>query len=849
MINFFKDGEGDKLKVYDPESSTNGWLKGDVPGDIHLDLMKAGKIADPLYGENAKDCRWTEIMEWWYRKSFSIPQNFRNKKVYLVFEGLDCFATIWLNGRKLGTTEDMYISYSFDVTQTLRYSGENTLVTKLASPIKAGLVRDVAHLTPAFNVKERIYVRKSPMHYGWDFAPRIITTGVWKDVKLVSFDKLSIDRIFVSPRIKGSREAELSIEIEVTNHTSTKQRATIEVCVEPINFVAEKIVASWSLEIGSYKEVTVGKLEVHDAKLWWPSGMGDQNLYKLIARIKNEQGILDEDSVVFGIREVKLLVDPTEDCGSRQFIFRINGQKVFCQGANWVPADVFPSRIRKEKYQELLNMTKETNMNMLRIWGGGIIESKIFYDMCDILGIMIWHDLPFSCSDYPETQDFIQLITSETSQIVKRLRNHPSIVLWCGGNELDWLSKFGSEIFHKVLPQICRRLDPTRPYWISSPYGGAWPNSPEEGDEHNWYVWHEKRPYQQYGHDNARFVSEFGLQSSPCLKSLEKFIPVRHLYLDDNIWRQYRGELPLKTPEDPFVDPLVHNNILEYHSATFEKLAIYTREFGEVKNVDTFVKYSQMAQAFGLKYAIEHYRRRKYHCGGCLVWQYNDVWPAIDWSIVDYYLLPKPAYYYVKKAFSPLLVSFSEEENVSLWIVSNLYRSIEGRLIIKHATFEGKALWQRELKIMIPADGTERIMTGICDRIEIRDKTREYLYARICTKNAIYSENFYFFVEPKDLNLPSTAIRLNRTSVDVSRSTRRGKFEIYVDKYARIVTISSSEFDFKVDDNYFDIPAGGRREVSFEIQTFEENKKNGGHLVISAWNSRPVSLPIRITCV
>ncbi len=489
---FFKKLEFNEcIDVSKLDLTAEDWLKAEVPGVVHLDLMRNGVIPDPFYRMNEFEVSWVEEKDWLYVKEFEVSDHIASKNcLELIFHGLDTYAEIWLNSVMLGETCNMFHPWIFKVDGLVK-PGKNILVVRFKSPSKVleMLESKYGKLWAAFYTA-RVYGRKAQYSFRWDWDPRLPTVGIWRSVELLAYDEARLGYISALPLRISEEEALVEVEAEVYSTKPSYVRLIFKIEEENVKVCVEGL-AKEGLNIFR------SELKVKKPKLWYPRGYGAQYLYTLNALLLNNANIiLDSRKVRFGIRSIEL--QRTEDEEGECFIFKINGICVFCKGANWIPADSFLPRVDKEIYRKLLEATSKANMNMLRVWGGGVYEADDFYDLCDELGIMIWHDFMFACGEYSEEDFFIASIEREVEENVKRLRNHPSIVLWCGNNENEWGFKarwwvrdrfYGEKIYHKVIPEIIKRLDPTRPYWPSSPYGGDDPDSPREGDRHSWDVW------------------------------------------------------------------------------------------------------------------------------------------------------------------------------------------------------------------------------------------------------------------------------------------------------------------------------------------------------------------------
>ncbi|MCK4450973.1 MAG: glycoside hydrolase family 2 protein, partial [Anaerolineae bacterium] len=484
------------------------------------------------------------------------------------------------------------------------------------------------------------------------------------------------------------------------------------------------------------------------------------------------------------------------------------------KGANWIPADSFVAQVDEARYRDLLELAVEANMNLLRVWGGGIYEKDVFYRLCDELGILIWQDFMFACALYPDDVPFMAEVEREAEAVVRRLRNHSCLALWCGNNENDWLDDMlnwqrsgrdfpGKRIYHELLPPIVEQLDGTRLYWPSSPYGGNDHNDEREGDRHNWQVWHgavfprrfgeelkrdlspEGISYRHYAEDPARFISEFGMHAAPVLETLRRNVPAIALRLG--------------SPE------LLYRNKDEPKGKGDLLMLAHT---GLPNSLQEYLDFSMICQAEGLKFSIEHYRRRKFHCSGTLFWQLNDCWPGLSWSVLDYYLFPKAGYFYAKRAYAPILASFKEEvDGVSLWITNDTVEDFVDTVRVLHGDFSGQELYEEVLEVRAPANASVKVRHLSFDELGIKDPRQEYLAVR--SRSGLFPDNRHFFVEVKDLKRPKPNLTVKITGGS------DGKYEVRVatDTYAYFVNLVVPIEGTKFSDNYFDLFPGQERVI------------------------------------
>jgi beta-mannosidase len=810
----FEDGEGIKAGAHLSRCTVGEWMDAVVPGDVHLDLMRAGKIADPFVGLNSLDQRWIEEKEWWYRREFVVPEKVRGRRMELQFGGLDTFATVWVNGKPAGKHQNMFVPCSFEVSRLLDCGHRNTVAVCLSSPLKAVKGKSTDGLVCAFEARERLHARKAQMSYGWDIAPRVVTTGIWRPAYLVARGDVSIGDVCIRTESLSDQSATISLDITLSRSSE------IQIVIAGGHEIIKQ-----SLKASHARM----EFEIPNPRLWWPWNVGSPNLYHLTIKAFSKGEVQDEYSVRFGIRMVELVQKPQKD-GGRSFVFAINGQQVYAKGANWIPGDAIFARMNRKKYRELIDLALANNVNMLRIWGGGIYEDPYFYRLCDEKGIMVWQDFMFTCARYPEDEKFLQEVHWEAEKVVTGLRNHPSVVLWCGDNEVDatihWSRSDTSDqsdrsdsenrINRQVLPEVCARLDPTRPYLVSSPcspFGDPDPQCPREGDYHNW---NHGTSYKDdaYRKDFCRFVSEIGHLSIPWPESVERFIPSEHLWPPENkAWDFHFG-----TVEgcDPQRRAKVEEAIASFGSPRPDNLADYAY-------------LSQVVQAIALKEWMEHYRRRKYLCGGSLYWNLYDNWPQFSDAVVDYYQNPKIAYYFVSRAFANLLVSLEDLGNgmVGVWLVNDELKDRSGKLLLRCRRLDGGTSWTRVLPVKLPANSSRMVWDMRLPRPLMDDPCGCFAQAQLLINGRVASESFYFPAEFKDIQWPQTQL--------TARLGSKGVIVVGSNLYARLVRIETRGRKSVFSDNFFDIPPGEERKVRIMTEP-------GSPVRISAANAQAVTL-------
>lgn len=625
------------------QEGNDAWHPAQVPGVVHLDLLTNELIGDPFWEDNELNQRWIEEENWVYQNYFQVAEaDLLNEHIELHFQGLDTYAKVYLNDKQILTADNMFRSWSSDVKPLLKL-GDNHLRLVFESPIKHNLerVKNYPHSLPSGNepddipVKVAAFTRKAAYHFGWDWAPRFVTAGIWRPVKLTSWNEARIQNVFTSTQSLDSSRAIMRTEVEIEVSTAG---------------VYQLILNNHRID----KDLIVGLNQItHDftvlePKMWWTNGLGAPHLYRQEIKLLKTGNTIDTSSNMYGIRSIELVNEP-DNIGT-SFYFKLNGQPVFMKGANYIPQDVFLPRVGPEKYKELIESARDANINMLRVWGGGVYERDLFYELCDQNGIMVWQDFMFAGSLYPNDDAFQATVVAEVAEVVQRLRQHPCLAVWCGNNEVEvawknwgWQKQYGyssqdsveiweqyRSLFQELIPQLVKQYQPEANYTSTTPLSN-W-GSPENFNHssmHYWGVWHGKEPFENFESNVGRFMVEYGFQSFPSLATLQKVIGDSNLYwgspMLDHRQKSYIG------------NGLIMNHIEQYYD--------------EPKTFEQFIELSQTVQAKAMQMAISAHLKNQPHCMGSLFWQLNDCWPGPSWSVIDYYGEKKPAYDLVKQGF------------------------------------------------------------------------------------------------------------------------------------------------------------------------------------------------------
>lgn len=789
------------------EFDKNEWLPASVPGCVHTDLLANKKIEDPFYRDNEKSQQWIGKTDWEYETRFQISNEIlRRQNLEIVFDGLDTYAEVFLNDYKILDADNMFRTWRVNVKEFLR-PNENILRIKFRSPINQILPRmkKLDYELPAVNdqgEKTSPHTRKAPYQYGWDWGPRFVTSGVWKPVNLVAWDNARIEDLQIKQNKLSKEKAEVSAVVEIV--TTKETSATIAI----INEADNKIVVDMDVRLAPGVKKYPLDFVIENPKLWYPVGLGEQPLYKFKAKLYINKKTVDEQTKRTGLRTLELRQKPDQFGISFEFV--INGIPVFGRGANWIPADIFPTRITKEKYKNLLTSLKDANMNMLRVWGGGIYEDDYYYDLADEMGILIWQDFMFACSMYPGDKAFLENVRREAIDNVKRLRNHPSIVLWCGNNEIEtawlhwgWKERLPNHIwddylklFVRLLPEVLDEYDDSRPYWQSSPSANFQddPDSQKIGDVHYWQVWHAEKPYKEYEKQFPRFMSEYGFQSFPELETV----------------KTYTVEEDRKSIETPIM--LAHQRHPRGNQLVKEYML---REFNQPKDFESFLYVSQVLQAEGIKIGAEHFRRIMPRNMGSLYWQANDVWQVASWSAMDYFGRWKALLYYTKRFYAPMLVSphVGDDGVMNICVVSDSPETKQAQMVLSLMDLGGKVLSSKRMDISVePLKGKSYFAQKVSELLNGADEKNTFLLVELKTNGAIISQNEYFFKPFKETSFSKPEIK-----TEIAATKDGFKILLSTDKTAKSVYLSGFTEGF-FSDNYFNLIPGKNRAIEFRTK-------------------------------
>jgi beta-mannosidase len=676
---------------YDPMehwSPAGNWLQATVPGDVISDAVDAGLIPEPYKDVNSRSCEWLSERDWVYQKQFTIPIDWKTKIIRLRFDGVDYACSVYLNGKKLGKHEGMFTPFEFDITRRVHFAQPNNLIVVVEHKPPVDLVQG------QFGWTNRARLWKSRFAYDWDWCTRLVPIGIWQSVRLFATDEVWLDDVWVRPHVQ-QQKAQIEIRsylranpvrniisngTKITEVKKWKIRGTIfspqgkELIVveKTVNPVRNKI--SNGVNVKNKKIETGFKVTLDHLQLWEPNGSGEQPLYQVQIELSNPAGrISDSRTRIFGLRTVRMIKNVNSAKDALPYTLEVNEKKVFVNGWNWVPIDNLYGRVQSIRYERLLTLAKHANCNLLRVWGGGLLEREEFYNLCDKFGILVWQEFPLSSSGIqntpPQDAKYLKYIESHARQMIPLKRNHSSLVIWCGGNELTDEKNVPLTDNHpalKVLKSVVKELDPDRNWLPTSPSGPVFNADPKLAgtnqlhDVHGpWMYLGPQEQYYFYNSIDPLYHSEFGVEGATNLGTLRRFVSPKFEF-----------------PPDKTNPVWVHHGDWWLNREKIERL------FGEIKNLETFIRASQWLQAEGLRYAVESSRRRQWHCSGVSPWQFNEAFPNTSCSnAVDYLGFPKPAYWWVKRAYAPVHISLKysklvwepgEEWNAEVWVHNSL---------------------------------------------------------------------------------------------------------------------------------------------------------------------------------
>jgi beta-mannosidase len=814
----------------------SNWIPAEVPGCVQTDLLQNKIIPEPFYRDNEKNLQWIGQEDWEYQTSFDVSSStLARKHIELVFQGLDTYATVFLNGQGILRADNMFRIWRVDAKPYLK-QGSNTLQIVFRSPINEVLkqIQSLPYQLPSISVHDADvekgigtdpYTRKAPYQYGWDWGPRFVTMGIWKTLTLESWDEAVIRDLHIAQNEVTADVANISANLEVESNANSAAKITVSY-IGPETKSSRKIERSVTLHPG-LNRVNL-PLEIEKPARWFPAGYGSQSLYDFSATLDIGHSTIDQAKVRTGLRSLELRREP--DHWGRSMEFVVNGIPIFGKGADVIPFDSFPSRVTAERYRQILQSAHDANMNMIREWGGGIYENDDFYNICDELGLIIWQDFIFGGDMYPGDTEFLDNVRQEAVDQVKRLRNHPSIVIWCGNNEVEtgWMhwgdrqqfkqaigEKAAAKVwqdymvlFARVLPDVVVEYGQPVPYWPSSPSANFEddPDTQRIGDMHYWQVWHALAPIEEYKNQLPRFMTEYGFQSFPEMATIKSFsIPAD--------W-DISSAVMLSHQKNKGGNGRIYDYLLRY--------------YGQPKDFESFLYASQVMQAEAIKVGAEHLRRNRPRTMGSLYWQLNDCWPVASWASIDYSGRWKALQYYARRFYNDLLVSPNEENSaLQIYVVSDKQQTQPAQLRVRLMDLAGKMLEEKSQDIQVkPLASDVYLSLPVTQLLAQRRRNQVFIDTQLVVSGAVVSRNLYFFDHMKNVRLPQPEIK-----ADIASTAGGYRVTLQSAQIARDVYLAFGDQDATFSDNYIDLLPGESVQIDIKSKASLEQLRQAMKVV------------------
>ena len=743
------------------------WYPATVPGNIHTDLIANNLIPDPFFGTNEDSVQWVADSVWTYRLLFDADcagNGLQYENHWLVFDGLDTYAEVWLNGKLLESFDNedyktllnnMFRQWRFNVKDVLKEKGNELIVRFYPSvPRDSAAAAQLPYKLP----DNRVFTRKAQYMSGWDWGPKLITCGIWKNVRLESFSDLKLEDVYVldtktTSDTTGSWETSVQLLVK-----SLQDRKRCKVLIEVFDENGRCAKIEKRIKLDYDDHVVEIPVTIAHPKLWWPNGMGKQHLYTYVVTVSDRKQET-QYTLRHGLRTVELVRE--KDSIGESFAFKVNGKPCFMRGTDWIPASSYPGTLNTPEggdvYYRLLHDAAEVNMNMIRVWGGGIYENDAFYNYCDELGLMVWQDFMFACNPYPGDKAFLRNVDSEAMYQIKRLRNHPCIALWCGNNEVhngleDWgwqtalgwsdaqykqlLTDF-SKLFEQMLANKVKENHKGVPYISTSPtYGWGHPECCTHGCSHYWGVWWGEQPFDVWKEKTGRFMSEYGFQSYPEMATIETFTT----------------EVDRKLGSPALNNHQKHGRGVEIIRKAMREEFGYTR----TDNLEEFAYMSQLVQALGIRRAIDAHRIQHDRCAGTLCWQLNDCWPVASWSSIDYTGHWKALHYQFKEAYQNVALCVDQQD---VYVVNDQMAAVNGEVRWQLFALDGTPLNERQsVRVKVPADQALKVLSLDAEKLHV-SPTTTYALVQLSLNGGPHAERVVFFTSLGKMKFESGEIR------------------------------------------------------------------------------------------
>lgn len=786
------------------------WEQTEVPSSIFESLIEAGKINQADFFANPEKFSLVSEKPWIYRKIFDAPAELLEcDRIKIVFDGLDTVTSIWLNDKLIGRTNNMFIPHAFDVTGLLRPKG-NILLVKFESATQYAKKRMARYgsLSESGSMNPyRVYIRKAQYQFGWDFCPELPGCGIYRPVRLEGIRNAEFDNIHI--RTVDCNPSFADVKVTVNLNTVMKK---VFLCKIVLYNDHETFEHELHFEPGRDSNSTLFRIE--NPLLWWPAGYGQQNLYNIDAQLLSGGEVVDSTQKKFGIRTIKL--NTAADEHGKNFRFEVNNQPVFAKGANWVPVSMFARCTSPQDYEDLLTAAAKANLNMLRVWGGGYYEERQFYELCDKLGIMVWQDFMFACAYYPDREWFHQEVKNEAKTIITLLRNHPCLALWCGNNEIDWMHAdgklgkgkkfYGRDIYHQLLPQLIVELNPDTNYIPTTPL--------IEKDKfkishhlttHQWDVWSGQKPVRNYRcppESIPRFVTEFGMQSLPAIETIKKIASQEQMRI---------GSMPIEK----------HDYQLDGNSRLYRYIGDL---FGSPQSLEQFIYLSQLTHARAAKEYVEHLRAHSLRNNGVVFWQFNDCFPAITWSAIDYNKNSKAIFFYAKRFFANRIIAAIPEwdtskahasaglHSIAVAAINDTAQPLTAKMNCKLIDFFGRLLDQAVFPVMV-APFSVATPLKLPRALTLPDNPDRSCLQFILEKDeTTIAQNLFFYLPDKYIDWPEAQITKHFSQITEHQWKLKLESSVLV-KDMQVTAAAPAGFN----DNFLDILPHAQREITIDF--------------------------------
>jgi len=795
------------------------WLSATVPGSVHTDLLDNDIIKDPFHRVNEKELQWIGEKDWEYKTEFEIDKaTLKKDNVKLVFTGLDTYADVYVNEKLVLSTDNQHRTWETDSKSVLK-RGKNIIRIYFHNVFKVNMPK---YLAAPFKLQAwgnndqnsdiwlSLYTRKAGYQFGWDWGPRLITSGIWRPAYIEAWDNSKIEAVQIIQNEVSAELAKLTAVFEI--ESNKKFTTKLDVQNDGKSLATKEITVKKGLN-----KIPV-EFKIENPNLWWTNGLGEQHMYDFDCKMTSKK-VTDHKIIKTGIRSLKIVHEKDKD--GKSLYVELNGVPVFMKGANYIPHDNFQNRVTAEKYEYYIKAAAESNFNMLRVWGGGNYETDYFYELCDRYGILVWQDVMFACGMFPADPDFIETVTHEVKDNFKRIRNHPSIAMYCGNNENEmswyawgWKNKYSKEdqatyeknlhkLFYEVIPNAIKQVDETRYYHPTSPnswYTKDGNKIPEgEGDVHFWNTKNDT-PLEEHNTFVGRFMSEYGFQSYPDYQNIKKFTNSWDRSKTSEVMFAHNRALNDNTRDPYFGTQAIERKMIKY--------------YGIPENFENYVYTTQILHAKATKIAIESHRRHMPYTMGTLYWQLNDTWPAVSWSSIDFYGKWKAAQYMARDVCRTYIASTIIEDNkFKVYIVSDSLKNVNAKLSLNMLSLDGEKQFFSEEKDLTIDANTSKVYFEI-DSAKITegiDVNNVVLNIEVKTEDKLLTDNNYYFTVEKNLSLtkPNITVKSNLKNNKTTRITLK------TDVLAKNVYLAFPEKEGHFSDNYFDLLPGQEKVVTF----------------------------------